>query len=123
LWWRIESHAAKVFVGDGYQHDGNAKDGQFSARFEAKLPKAGKYEVRLAYPPNNNRASNVPVVVEFAGGKKTVMVNQRKNPTIEGVFVSLGEFEFTAGETATVTVSNAGVDGYVVIDGVQWVAK
>jgi len=119
----IESHAAKVFVGDGYQHDGNAKDGKFSARFEAKLPKTGKYEVRLAYPPNNNRASNVPVVVEFAGGKKTVTVNQRKNPTIEGVFVSLGEYEFTAGETAAVTVSNAGVDGYVVIDGVQWLAK
>lgn len=118
-----ESHAGKTYLGSGYQHDGYAKDGKFSARFEAKLPKAGKYEVRLIYPSNGNRASNVPVVVEYAGGKKTVMVNQRQNPPIDGVSLLLGEFEFSAGEVAAVSLSNDGTDGYVVIDAVQWLAK
>ncbi|MGV3754338.1 MAG: FAD-dependent oxidoreductase [Verrucomicrobiota bacterium] len=120
--WKASS-AGKTYIGFGYQHDNNAKDGKFSARFEAKLPKAGKYEVRFAYPPNTNRSSKVPVVVEHANGKQTITVNQKLNPPIEGVFISLGEFEFAAGKPAVVTVSNEGADGYVVIDSVQWLAK
>ncbi len=118
-----DSSAGKTYIGFGYQHDGNKKDGKFSARFEAKLPKAGKYEVRLAYPPNTNRSSKVPVVVEHANGKQTITVNQKQVPPIEGVFISLGEFEFAEGKAAAVTVSNEGADGYVVIDSVQWLAK
>ena len=115
-----ESGAAQNFVGHGYQHDGNARDGKATARFEAKLPKAGRYEVRLGYTPNSNRASNVPVAIAHAGGTKTVTVNQKNDPPIEDSFVSLGVFDFTAEQPATVTVSNAGTDGYVTIDAVQW---
>ncbi len=117
-----ESGAAQIFVGHGYQHEGNTRDGKATARFEAKLPKAGRYEVRLGYTPNSNRASNVPVEVVHAGGTKNVTVNQRKDPPIEDSFVSLGVFDFTADKTATVTISNAGTDGYVTIDAVQWLA-
>ena len=116
-----ESGAAQIFVGHGYQHDGNARDGKATARFEAKLPKAGRYEVRLGYTPNANRASNVPVAVAHAGGSKTVTVNQKKERPIEDSFVSLGVFSFTAEQPATVTVSNAGTDGFVTIDAVQWI--
>jgi hypothetical protein len=42
----MESGAAQTFIGNGYRHEDNTKDGKASARFEAKLPKAGKYEVR-----------------------------------------------------------------------------
>ncbi|MEQ1852727.1 MAG: FAD-dependent oxidoreductase, partial [Chthoniobacteraceae bacterium] len=59
-----QSGAALRFVGDGYQHDSAVKDGRASARFETKLPKPGRYEVRLAYPPNNNRASKVNVEIQ-----------------------------------------------------------
>ena len=59
--------------------------------------------------------------IEHAGGVEKVMVDERKEPTIEGLFVSLGTFEFAAGKPATVTVSNKGTQGYVVIDAVQWV--
>jgi hypothetical protein len=114
------SHAGKAWVGAGYRHDGNAKDGKFSAYFETILPKAGKYEVRIAYSPNGNRATNVPVVVRFAGGEKTVKVNQQKAPPIDGLFISLGTFEFSAKEPAVVIVSNKEADGYVIIDAVQW---
>jgi hypothetical protein len=118
-----ESGAAQTFVANGYRHEGNAKDGKASARFEAKLPKAGRYEVRLAYTPNGNRASNAPVEIHHAGGIATVKVNQKREPSIENTFVSLGTYEFTGKESAVVTVSNAGADGYVVIDAVQWVPE
>ena len=117
--WR-SSTTAKTYVGDNYRHDGNDKETALTATFEAKLPKSGKYEVRFAYPPNPNRASNVPVEVTHAGGKEIVTVDQRKEPPIDGRFISLGTFQFTADKPAIVTVTNQGTKGYVVIDAVQW---
>jgi hypothetical protein len=118
--WK-ESVAAQTFIGSGYQHEDNTKDGKAAARFEAKLPKAGKYEVRIAYTPNVNRASNVAVEIQHAGGTAKASVNQRETPPVEASFVSVGTFEFAAGQPAAVTISNAGADGFVVIDAVQWV--
>jgi FAD dependent oxidoreductase len=115
--WKQSSAAAK-FVGDGYRHDSKAQDGKALARFVAKLPKPGRYEVRLAYPPNSNRASKVTVEVEHAGGKETLTLNQQQPPKIDGLFVSLGTFAFA--EAGAVTVANRGADGYVVLDAVQW---
>jgi hypothetical protein len=117
--WRT-SHTAKTFVGDSYQHDNNVRDGNCSARFEAKLPNAGKYEVRFASPPNSNRCSKVQVQVQHAGGSETVTVNEKLPPPIDGLWISLGEFQFNADAPAVVTVSNKDADGYVVIDAVQF---
>ncbi len=108
------------FVGAGYRHDGNADRGKQSAKFVADIPAAGKYEVRLAYTANPNRATNVPVTVTHAGGTTPVVVNQKKAPPIEKLWVSLGSFEFAKGKTAVVLVANDGVDGYVVVDAIQW---
>jgi hypothetical protein len=118
-----DSRASGRFVGHGYQHDGNTKDGKCSAVFETRLPKAGHYEVRLAVPHNANRASNVTLEVRAAGGPKTVTVNQKKQPPIGALWVSLGTFEFNAEQPATVVISNEGADGYVVIDAVQWLPR
>lgn len=114
-----ESGAAKAYIGDGYSHDGNAKDGQCTAVFAAKLPKAGKYQVQIAAPPSNNRASNAAVEVGSKQGVKKVKVSLKNGKTSEGVaWVDVGSYEF--GEEASVTVNNAGADGYVVVDGVRW---
>jgi hypothetical protein len=91
-------------------------------RFEVALPKPGRYEVRLAYTPNPNRATNVPVTIEAAGGKASVKVNERKAPDVEKVFVSLGTHEFGPGK-AVIEVSNADTDGFVVVDAIQLVEK
>ncbi len=118
-----ESTAISPFVGVGYRHEGNGAEGKAAARFEARLPRAGRYEVRLAYSPQANRASNVPVTVSHRDGEQTVFVNQRLQPPIEDLFVSLGTFEFAVDQTAVVVVSNRGADGHVIIDAVQWLAK
>jgi hypothetical protein len=117
----VESVAAQTFIASGYRHEGNTRDGKASARFETKIPKAGRYEVRLAYTANSNRASNVPVEIRHVGGLQTISVNQKREPSIDGSFVSLGVYEFGATGPAVVTVSNEGADGYVVIDAVQWI--
>ena len=49
---------------------------------------------------------------------RTFRIDQRS--TTEGGFFSLGEFQLPAGRATTVTLSNAGTDGYVVADGVQF---
>ena len=108
------------FVGDGYLA---ANGGDATARFEARLPQSGRYEVRLAYSANANRAAAVPVQVQHAKGVQAVKVNQQKDPPIDGLFISLGVFEFTADQPAAVTLSTSGVDGYVIADAVQWLPK
>lgn len=102
-----------------YQHDGNEGKGEKSARFEFKVPQAGEYEVRVAYVPNANRATNVPVTIESADGKKTVEVNQKVAPAIEGLWVSVGTYRFGPDQPAVVTISNKGTNGHVIVDAVQ----
>jgi len=114
-----EGGAATKFIGDGYAHDGNAEKGKKSMLFVAKLPKAGQYNVFFAYTPNNNRASNVPVTVIHASGRKTTVVNEKKPSPPGATGQPLGTFEF--GTDASVLVETTGTDGHVVADGVQWV--
>ncbi len=117
-----ESHVQSPYVGSGYLHDENTGKGAKKLRFEIALPKPGKYDVRLAYTPNANRATNVPVTIEHAGGTASVKVDERKQPEVEKVFVSLGVHEF-AGTKAVIEVSNADTDGFVVVDALQLVEK
>ena len=115
-----ESGAAKTFIGDGYSHDGNAKNGQSSLRFEPKLERPGKFRLQLACPPNNNRATNAQVEVLHLGGVKKITIDLRSPKEAEGVFwIDLGEFE--CGNDTAITISNTGADGYVVVDGARWV--
>jgi hypothetical protein len=116
--FEAKSSTVGPYVGEGYRHDGGTKDGKQSATYVPDLPKAGKYEVRMSYSPNPNRATNVPVTITHAGGTATVKVNEQRRPTIAEAFVSLGTFEFEKGKSAKVVISNGGVDGYVVIDAV-----
>jgi len=108
-------------VEGSYHHDGNAGKGMKKAQFKLKVPASGKYEVRVSYATATNRATNVPVRIVHAGGEATVKVNQRVHPSLDQVFVSLGEYEFSADKPAVVEISNADTDGYVVADAVQLV--
>jgi hypothetical protein len=112
-----QSSANQQFVDSGYLHNGDESPGEKSATFEAKL-KPGKYEVRISYPANSNRATNVPVKVLHADGATEATVNQRKTPPIDGLFTSVGEFRFD--DRGMVEIGTAGTDGHVIIDAVQF---
>ena len=103
-------------VGPTYVHDGNAAKGECVARYVFKLQQPGRYEVRASWPPNPNRATNVPITISFGDGQsKTVTVNQKSSG--QDGFNSLGEFDFD--KTAVVEFSNKATDGFVIADAVQ----
>ena len=113
--WKPGSISSSRRVGTGYVHDGNENKGQCSVSWTAKIAEAGEYELVLHFPPNANRATNVPVTIETGGQTKTVNVNERA----ESGAASLGRFPLGAGNSVTVTVSNRGTNGHVVVDGLQ----
>ncbi len=109
------------FVGQAYLHDNNEAKGDTSARFEFTVKTSGRYEVRISYTPNPNRATNVPVTVTSADGDRTITVNQRQTPSGAGTktFHTLGTFRFDAGRSGAVTIGTRGTDGFVVVDALQ----
>ncbi|MGB7324071.1 MAG: FAD-dependent oxidoreductase [Rubripirellula sp.] len=111
------SEANSPYVDGGYRHNQNDRDTAKSATFKANL-KPGRYEVRLSYPPNDNRASNVPVNVTHLGGTTKSSVNQRKKPSVKGLFHKLGVYDF--GDSGTVRIETEQANGYVVVDAVQF---
>ncbi len=117
------SSALTPYVGAGYRHDGGTNRGKQTIRYTPDLPAAGRYEVRMSYSPGSNRATNVTVTVAHADGKAVVKVNQRTPGPIDGAWVSLGTFRFEKGRGGSVTISNAGADGHVIADAVQWIPR
>jgi hypothetical protein len=114
--WSNGSLTESRRVGTGYIHDGNSNKGAASVTWTPVIKEAGSYDVIMHFPPNPNRATNVPVTISRRGGEpRIVIVNEKKGAGSQ----SLGVFDFGKGETVTISVSNKETDGYVVVDGVQ----
>jgi hypothetical protein len=107
------------YVGGHYLHDNNQQKGELAATYKFAVKEPGEYDVRIAYTANPNRATNVPVSIRHAGGLARATINERTAPPIDKTFRSVGMFRF--GSEAVIEISNAGTDGYVVIDAVQLV--
>lgn len=113
------STASARFVGPGYRHDGDRRDGALSATFRTRVPAAGTWEVRLAWPSATNRATNVPVTVRADGHPLLeVSLDQRARPSIDGLMEPLARLALGSGAEVEVTLSNGGTDGHVVVDAV-----
>jgi hypothetical protein len=104
-------------IGASYRHDDRKKKSAATANFTPEIPEPGRYEVRLLYVAAANRARNTRITIRSADGEKTIVVNQREEPR------PLGVFNFAAGKTGSVTISNEGADGFVVVDGLQLVPE
>lgn len=115
--WRGSAYGATV--NGSSLHDDNSGQGEKRVIYRLQPPAAGRYEVRMSYAFAPNRASNVPVTVEHEDGRETVLVNQKRKPPIDGLFLSLGEFNFSPQRPAVITISNEGADGYVSADALQ----
>jgi hypothetical protein len=115
--WLDGSVAGAQHIGPGYIHDGDSGKGEKSLKWTVEIPKADEYEIILHFPPNGNRASNIPVTVEVEGHPTVVKVNERSAKN--GGAASLGKFHLPPGRTTTVRVSNEETDGYVAADGLQ----
>jgi len=114
------SQSNKPYIGAGYLHDGDEKKGTKTVSFVPELTKSGRYEIRLAYSPGANRAAKAPVTVFSGDGEKTILVDMRETPPVEGRFVSLGEYKCEAAGQNFVLVANEGTTGHVIVDAVQY---
>jgi len=117
--WKSSS-VTPGYIGFGYIHDDNKDQGKKSVRFIAEIADKGQYDVHLFYPPLENRASNVLVVVRHAKGEEILRVNQKamQKPQ-EGQH--LGIFPFDPDREAWVEIRTSGANGYVIADAVLWV--
>lgn len=116
------SAAMTPYVKNSYLHDGNENKGEKAVRFSASLD-AGRYEVRVSYSPNTNRASNVPVTVRHADGEDTRRIDQRKKAEHDDLFTTIGTYRFGANQPAVVEIGTVGTDGHVIADAVQFIKK
>ena len=116
--WTHSASAGK-FVGVDYIHDSDAEKGEKSVSWKLVSPGDGRFELRISYTENPNRATNVPVTITVNGQSMTQTINQKERAKIDGMFHSLGFFELNGKDEITVLISNKDTDGHVIADAVQ----
>ncbi len=114
--WGISSSVPGM-VGLNYLHDGGPGNGKAEARYTLSVPEPGRYDVRVSYTPDPNRATNALLVVTHGDGVEEIRLNQRQDPGPHAPFRSAGEFMFD--KEAIIVISNADADGHVIADAVQ----
>jgi hypothetical protein len=120
--WVPSTHI-RTYIGEGYLHDGNAGKGEKTISFTPTFPKAGRYEVRLAYIHGSSRANNVRVNILHADGEDNVFVDQTQVPPIDGRFISLGKFRFEKDGAGYVLITNEATKGHVTVDALQFIPE
>ena len=116
-----DSSMLAPFVGTRYRHDDYKKTGR-RAIFETMLPKHGRYVVRMSHNYQPGRCSRLPVTITHAKGSTTVDVDQRNTPP-DGVFATLGTFQFDKDAPAVVTIdAEKSGPGVVIVDAIQFLS-
>jgi hypothetical protein len=104
--------------GTGYLHDGNAGKGMKTLTFQFQVPRPGDHELKLLYVANPNRSTRTPVRIFHGELHKEYLIDQRQG---DGTGVSLGIHRIE--DAVTVEVSNRDTDGFVVVDGLQFLTE
>ena len=107
----------KGYVGYGYLYA--SPDSGASIEFRCTAPAAGKYEVRIAYRPHENRGSRVPVKIVAGSMEKTLRLDMRKEPPLANGFLTLGHVSLESGEACRVTISSQDAGGLATADAMQ----
>jgi hypothetical protein len=117
--WKTSTHFGP-FIGAGYVSDINEHKGSKTITFTPKLPKAGRYEVRVAFNAGPNRAPTATATILHADGEELTSFQLATDKLMGLQFASLGTFRFEANGQGYVLITNAGSQGYVTVDAVQF---
>ncbi len=113
------SSSFKPHIGTGYLHDAKRGDGLSSAVFRFQAPKAGKYDLRMAYSAHETRAKKLPVTIQ-SGERKTGITIDQTLPLPQGeAFRSVGTVELSGDTDTVITLFNEDTDGFVILDALQ----
>jgi len=119
FWKQSTSYAP--YIGTGYLSDNNEGKGEKTITFTPKIPKTGRYEVRVAFNAGPNRAESATATILHADGEELKGVKMTTD-SLKGLqFATLGTYRFEANGQGFVLISNAGSQGYVTVDAVQFV--
>ncbi|MEY2881954.1 MAG: hypothetical protein RLZZ15_4334 [Verrucomicrobiota bacterium] len=110
------SGASLEHIGPDYAY---ARGPGHKAAFEFTVPTDGRYEVRFATAPHENRASNTATLVRHADGEAKVTVNQKQPAPLDGQWVSLGVYRFAKAKPGSVEIDATTANGNAHIDAVQ----
>ncbi|MCB1278566.1 DUF1553 domain-containing protein [Prosthecobacter sp.] len=119
-WKRSTSYAP--YINEGYLSDKDEGKGEKTVSFAPRFPEAGRYEVRLAYNAGPSRAERVSITIMHADGEDLKVVKMATE-SLKGLqFASLGTYRFETNGQGFVLVSNAGSEGFVTVDAVQFLS-
>lgn len=104
------------FIGESYLYS-NGEDA--TIRFDFTVAKSGQHEVLLAYQSHENRGKSVPVDLQFGEQKIRTKVDMTAAPPLESLFLSLGTFDLSKDDRASVTLSAKGAGGHVHADAIR----
>ncbi|MEM7479191.1 MAG: DUF1553 domain-containing protein [Planctomycetota bacterium] len=90
-----------------------------SITWRAKLPEAGKYELRVSFGGGSGLATKAKYLVKHAEGESKLVVDQSVKPSIDGLWQPIGQFEF--GKSAEVQLTDKDAGGHVIADAIQLV--
>ena len=117
--WKSSTHYGP-FIGESYVSDNNEDKGEKTITFTPKLPKAGRYEIRVAFNAGPNRAESATATILHADGEDLKSFKLATG-NLKGLqFASLGTFRFEATGQGFVLITNAASQGYVTVDAVQF---
>lgn len=117
------SVSAGPFVGLDYVHDDNAARSDNLVRFKPEGLAAGRYEIRLSYSANPNRATRALLRVHTATGVVEIQLDQRASQGTLAPFVHLGLYDIAAGGGTVEIVGSPDAGGIVSADCVQWLPQ
>lgn len=117
----VWTHSASTgrYVGNDYIHDGHTEKSEKSVTWTFKAPGSGRFQLRLSYSANPNRATNVPVQIKAGGESKTVVINQQNEPEIDDLFQPIDVLLLKKDDVVEIMISNTDTNGHVIADAVQ----
>ncbi len=115
-----EGQGLKGYVAYGYVYSGTS---DASIRFPFEINDAGRYDIRVAWLPHENRAKKAKVVLTVNGKSKETLIDMTKAAPLENGFMSLGLIEVKAGSKGIVEFFAKDAGGTVHADAVQIVAQ
>lgn len=114
-------------IGNGYVFHGDRDstepgDGKATATFRLTVPKSGEYKLLMAYSAHPTRARNVPVIIRSGSSVERVTVDQTQPLPAGRHFRFVSTVHLQAGVETTITISNQGAVGFVIVDALQLLA-
>ncbi len=115
----IRSTNFKPYIGTGYVHDEQRSDGKSRATFRFKGPTDGEFALRMTYSAHETRTKRLPIVLVGDGQEQRLTVDQTVPLPAGDAFRTVGQVRLRKGVDYTLTLSNTGTEGFVILDALQ----